>query len=108
MKKPVPIRRSVAQRLTHFIYDGRNTLEIFAGAYHSYTEALAQKADSDEPSISKRLETKKLITQLKKDNPTVESNIFNSIGNVNLDTVIGYKKNGVRYSFLDDYDVPER
>ena len=42
------------------------------------------------------------------DNPTVESNIFNSIGNVNLDTVIGYKKNGVRYSFLDDYYVPER
>ena len=62
----------------------------------------------DGTTSSKRLETKKLITQLKKDNPTVESNIFNSIGNVNLDTVIGYKKNGVRYSFLDDYDVPER
>lgn len=62
----------------------------------------------DGTTSSKRLETKKLIAQLKKDNPTVESNIFNSIGNVNLDTVIGYKKNGVRYSFLDDYDVPER
>ena len=62
----------------------------------------------DGTTSSKRLETKKLITQLKKDNPTVESNIFNSIGNVNLDTVIGYKKNGVRYSFLYDYDVPER
>ena len=62
----------------------------------------------DGTTSSKRLETKKLIAQLKKDNPTVESNIFNSIDNVNLDTVIGYKKNGVRYSFLDDYDVPER
>lgn len=64
--------------------------------------------DEDGTTSSKRLETKKLIAQLKKDNPSVESNIFNSIGNVNLYTVIGYKKNGVRYSFLYDYDVPER
>jgi tRNA(Ile)-lysidine synthase TilS/MesJ len=37
---------------------------------------------------SKRLETKKLIAELKKDNPFIESNIFKSVENVNLDTVI--------------------
>lgn len=57
----------------------------------------------DGTTSSKRLETKKLIANLKKDNPFVESNIFNSIQNVNLDTVIAYKKNGIRCSFLDEY-----
>ncbi|MBQ2099466.1 MAG: ATPase [Lachnospiraceae bacterium] len=58
----------------------------------------------DGTTSSKRLETKKLIAQLKKENPFVEANIFKSVENVNLDTVIAYKKNGVRTSFLDEYD----
>ncbi len=57
----------------------------------------------DGTTSSKRLETKKLIAALKKDNPFVESNIFKSVGNVNLDTVIAYKKNGIRHYFLDEY-----
>lgn len=57
----------------------------------------------DGTTSSKRLETKKLIAELKKTNPFVESNIFNSMENVNLDTVIEYKKNGVRHNFLDEY-----
>ena len=32
-----------------------------------------------------------------------EANIFKSIENVNLDTVIGYKKDGARHSFLEEY-----
>ena len=52
---------------------------------------------------AKRLETKKLIAELKKDNPFIESNIFKSVENVNLDTVIAYKKDGVRHHFLDEY-----
>ena len=58
----------------------------------------------DGTTSSKRLETKKLIAELKKENPFVESNIFNSVENVNLDTVICYKQKGVRHSFLDEYD----
>ena len=54
-------------------------------------------------NASKRQEIKNLIRELKKTNPYVESNIFNSVKNVNLDTVIGYKKNGTFYSFLDSY-----
>lgn len=55
-------------------------------------------------SDSKRLEVKKLIRELKKTNPFVESNIFKSVENVNLSTVIAYKKDGVKHHFLDDYD----
>jgi len=57
----------------------------------------------DDITPSKRLETKKLIAELKKTNPFIESNIFRSVENVNVDTVIEYKKNGVRHNFLDEY-----
>ena len=57
----------------------------------------------DGTTSSKRLETKKLIAALKKENPYIESNIFRSVENVNVDTVIAYKKKGVRHHFLDEY-----
>ena len=57
----------------------------------------------DGTTSSKRLETKKLIAELKKTNPFVETNIFNSMENVNLSTVLAYKKDGVKHSFLDEY-----
>ncbi|WP_455714356.1 tRNA 2-thiocytidine biosynthesis TtcA family protein [Anaerosporobacter sp.] len=53
---------------------------------------------------SKRQEVKQLIKKLKRDNPTIETNIFNSIHNVSLDTLISYKQKGVEHSFLDTYD----
>lgn len=55
-------------------------------------------------SKSKRLEVKKLIAELKKTNPFVEGNIFKSVENVNLSTIVAYKQNGVRHHFLDTYD----
>lgn len=59
---------------------------------------------SNEENRSKRVEIKELIKEMKKTNPFVEANIFKSVENVNFDTVVGYKANGVRHSFLDDYD----
>lgn len=55
-------------------------------------------------NASKRQEIKALIRDMKKVNPQVEKNIFKSVENVNLDTVIAYKKDSVKHSFLDDYD----
>ena len=55
-------------------------------------------------NASKRMEIKALISQLKKTNPFVEGNIFKSVENVNLNTVIAYKQDGVRHHFLEDYD----
>ena len=57
----------------------------------------------DGSSESKRLEIKNLISELKKINPYVEANIFRSVENVNLSTVIAYKENGVRHHFLENY-----
>ena len=55
-------------------------------------------------SESKRLEIKHLIAELKKRNPQIEANIFRSVENVNLNTLISYKKNGEITHFLDEYD----
>ena len=61
--------------------------------------------DPDGRTVSKRMEIKRLIAELKKVNPAVEANIFRSMENVNLNTVISYKQNGVTHSFLDEYDA---
>ena len=53
---------------------------------------------------SKRMEIKDLIRELKKVNPYVEGNIFKSIENVNLNSVVAYKKDGVKHHFLETYD----
>lgn len=60
--------------------------------------------DCSKETSSKRLEVKELIRQMKLTNPFVEGNIFKSVENVNLDTVIAYKKDGVKHSFLEGYE----
>ena len=59
---------------------------------------------NNEETKSKRMEIKQLIQTLKKTNPFIESNIFKSVENVNLDTVVGYKQYGERHYFLENYD----
>ena len=68
-----------------------------------FTEAIAQPADSDEPSISKRLETKRLIAALSQTIPQVENNLFKATENVVLNKVLGYKIHGEKHTFLEDY-----
>lgn len=53
---------------------------------------------------SKRAEIKELIRELSRKSPFIESNIFRSVENVNLSTVIAYKKDGVKHHFLEGYD----
>jgi tRNA(Ile)-lysidine synthase TilS/MesJ/rhodanese-related sulfurtransferase len=53
---------------------------------------------------SKRAEIKELIHQLAQKDPIIESNIFRSVENVNLDTVVAYKQHGEKHHFLDTYD----
>ena len=59
--------------------------------------------DPDGRTVSKRMEIKQLIARLKEVNPYVENNIFRSVENVNLSTIIAYKKDGVKHSFLENY-----
>lgn len=71
-----------------------------------FTETCSSCQDNGQNN-SKRLEVKNLIREMKKTNPYVEGNIFKSVENVNLSTVIAYKKDGVKHHFLETYyDAP--
>lgn len=74
-----------------------NELEFIACACK-----MTENAEIDE-SKSKRRETKLLIQELKKNNPDIEKNIFNSIHAANIDTLVGYKLLGEQHTFLDNY-----
>ena len=68
-----------------------------------FTQACANETCLTQ-SKSKRLEMKNLIKELKKVNPFVEQNIFKSVENVSLKTVIAYKDDHASHHFLDTYD----
>ena len=67
-----------------------------------FTEGCASCGGTEKGS--KRADVKRLIHSLEQENPYVAKNIFRSVENVNLNTVIGYKKDGVRHHFLDTYE----
>ena len=64
---------------------------------------LTARAAVDE-NASKRREIKLLIKELKKVNPEIEKNLFNSIHRCNVDTLVGYKLDGEMHSFLEKLD----
>ena len=53
--------------------------------------------------VTDEKEIKELIRELRTRSPFIEKNIFKSVENVNLDTVIAYKEHGIRHHFLDGY-----
>ncbi len=59
----------------------------------------------DDDTFSARKRVKALIEQLKKENENVENNIFQSIHNVQLDTLVEYKKDGEKHCFLEKFDT---
>ena len=61
----------------------------------------------DGTAVSKRMETKMLIRQLKESNPDIPGNIFKSTSNVCLDTLIAYKQKGEFHHFLDTYTAAD-
>ncbi len=68
-----------------------------------FTETCSS-CNEDGSSASKRMEVKHMIAKMKETNPFVEGNIFKSVENVNLSTIIAYKQNGVKHHFVDSYD----
>ena len=75
-----------------------NNLEFLQCACH-FTEQ--NKLDN---VSSKRQEIKELIKSLRKKYEDIDINIFRSVENINLNTVIGYHNDNISYNFLDDYE----
>ena len=66
------------------------------------TENIDQSGDGI--GESKRQEVKMLLRQLREKSPAIDMNIFRSVENVNLRTIISYHNGGEYHHFLDDYD----
>ena len=65
-----------------------------------------EKAETEgRESLSKRKETKALLKELRKTNPDVEKHIFAAIHMVNMDTLLGWKRDGAEHSFLEGYEA---
>ena len=67
-----------------------------------FTEKISEAEDG--VGESKRQEMKMLMKQFRDTSKHIEMNIFRSVENVNLSTVIAYKKDGVEHHFLETYD----
>lgn len=57
---------------------------------------------------SKRKEIKELINNLRNVYDEIDHNIFTALDNINLNCVLGTKKDGVYKSFLDEYDEKDK
>ena len=64
-----------------------------------FTEAVA---NHDE--LSRRVEVRNLIEDMKKTNPNVDYNIYKALDNINLNCVLGVKREGEYESFLEHYE----
>ena len=70
---------------------------------------LTEAIHNQEEIVSQRKATKELIQKLRKEyNPNVEKNIFASASNINFNMIIGYKKDGIYHSYLDDYNKEDK
>ncbi|HHT17610.1 MAG TPA: tRNA 2-thiocytidine biosynthesis protein TtcA [Papillibacter sp.] len=58
----------------------------------------------DGSGVSKRQEIKALLKKLRQTSPNIDVSIFNSMHNVNLNTVLGYTDGDGYHFFLDTYD----
>ncbi len=76
-----------------------NGLEFIACACR-FTRRLAESGQGR----SVRQEMKELVASLKVKNPDVEKSIFKSLHNVQLDTLVRYKREGQWHSFLEKFE----
>lgn len=80
----------------------RNKLQFFPCEY-TFIEDF--EPTEDESISAKRDNIRKLLKHLLQINPNIDMNIFKSMYNVNLDTMISYERKGLTYHFLDNYEI---
>lgn len=66
-----------------------------------FTENISNASNAAD--VSKRQEMKQLINQFRETSDIIEMNIFKSMYNVNLNTIISYQENGQNHHFLDRF-----
>ncbi len=74
---------------------------ISFATYHELSFINCACSFTEKNTDSKRLEMKKLIKELEKNNKNIPMNIFRATENISIDTLLGYKKDGVKYNFFN-------
>ena len=72
---------------------------VFLNCACRFTEESSKISD-----LSKRKEMKELIEELRKKNKDVDHNIFTALSNINMNCILGWHKDSIEYSFLDEYE----
>lgn len=72
---------------------------VFLNCACRFTEESSKISD-----LSKRKEIKELIEELRKKNKDVDHNIFTALSNINMNCILGWHKDSIEYSFLDEYE----
>ena len=79
---------------------GHPGMELIRPLYAVRERDIVRWAQDNE---SKRREMKQLLAQMERSNPEAANNIFRSMHNVALDCIVGWRREGKRGSFLDEY-----
>ena len=58
----------------------------------------------DDSEVGRRQAMKILIRKLRKEGKNIDNNIFTALNNINMNCILGYKKDGNYTSFLDTYE----
>ncbi|MGN1113913.1 MAG: tRNA 2-thiocytidine biosynthesis protein TtcA [Oscillospiraceae bacterium] len=74
-------------------------------AWEKYNN-LELESCNDAVDSAEKQQAKALIQRFRNINPFIEYNLFRCMENVQLEKLLGYKKNGEYRSFLDDYPEP--
>ena len=97
------LSRSGVTQIRPMLYIGEKAIEHFAQSRQLPVVHNVCPADKH----TKRQEVKVLLRRLMRDNPNIENSIFRSIHSVALDTMPGYKSEGVEHSFLERFNAME-
>ena len=62
----------------------------------------------DDSEVGRRQAMKILIRKLRKEGKNIDNNIFTALNNINMNCILGYKKDGKYTSFLDEYASKEK
>ena len=64
--------------------------------------------EENDEDIGRRQAMKNLINSLRKERKNIDNNIFTALNNINMNCILGYKKDGKYTSFLDEYEEDKK
>ncbi len=81
-----------------------NNLTFINCACPLTSNCVIERDSIPDSEIGRREAMKRLITKLRSEHKGIDNNIFTALNNINMNCILGYKKDGEYTSFLDEYE----